>query len=374
MTGIIGGIARSGFLLIPVPIPPETEQHRIVAKIDELMALCDRLEVAKNEREARRDRLVAASLHRIGMTSVAADEATMEAQSATPLRDAARFHLDHLPRLTTRPEHIKQLRQTILNLAVRGRLIPQDPKDESMGNILSSVVEKRHDMVHKGQLRRIEKVDSVSEDAPFCLPAKWIWAFPDQLSKPVSNALTIGPFGSNLVVSDYTTNGTPLVFVKDIRSEFADRPKHYISTEKAAELRGHSTGPGDLLITKMGDPPGDTAIYPPGRPRAVITADCIKWTLEETLVVVRYLYFAIRAPLIASQITEITKGAAHQKVSLKRFRGIYIPLPPLDEQHRIVAKIDELMALCDQLEAKLIATQTNSRRLLEAVLHEALAA
>jgi type I restriction enzyme S subunit len=123
----------------------------------------------------------------------------------------------------------------------------------------------------------------------------------------------------------------------------------------------------------MGDPPGDTAIYPVGRPRAVITADCIKWTLDQNLTFTRYLYLALRAPFVAQQIVEITKGAAHQKVSLKRFRGILIPIPPLAEQTLVVAKVDELMALCDQLEVQLTTSQTESRQLLEAVLQEALA-
>lgn len=83
-------------------LPPLAEQHRIVAKVDELMALCDRLEAAQSKREQRRDRLLAASLNRINQPAPSA-----EGEAATAFREDARFHLDHLPRLTTRPEHIK---------------------------------------------------------------------------------------------------------------------------------------------------------------------------------------------------------------------------------------------------------------------------
>ena len=100
-------------------VPPLAEQRRIVAKVDELMALCDRLEAAKAERETRRDRLTAATLHGLNNGS-----------DGPAFRDHVRFALDHLPHLTSRPEQITQLRQTILNLAVRGKLVPQDPKDE----------------------------------------------------------------------------------------------------------------------------------------------------------------------------------------------------------------------------------------------------
>jgi type I restriction enzyme, S subunit len=97
---------------IPVALPPLAEQHRIVAKVDELMALCDRLEVARADREATRDRLAAASLARLNAPDP--DPATFA--------DHARFALESLAALTTRPDQVKQLRQTILNLAVIGKL------------------------------------------------------------------------------------------------------------------------------------------------------------------------------------------------------------------------------------------------------------
>ena len=108
--------------LFKIPLPPLAEQERIVAKVDELMAFCDRLEAAQAERECRRDRLIRASLHRLNQPAGDGD--------AQAFRDHARFTLDHLPSLTTRAEHIPQLRQTILILAVLGKLVEQDPGDE----------------------------------------------------------------------------------------------------------------------------------------------------------------------------------------------------------------------------------------------------
>jgi type I restriction enzyme, S subunit len=158
------------------PLPPFSEQHRIVVKVDELMALCDRLQAAQTEREQCRDRLVAASLNRLNQSDQSRrpgmdcrdpdfmDESdlgslppdsnpkqqnvsSMEGKQAyipvnwipaipagTTGFDDVRFVLENLPRLTTRPAHIKQLRQTILNLAVRGKLVPQDPNDEPAVN------------------------------------------------------------------------------------------------------------------------------------------------------------------------------------------------------------------------------------------------
>lgn len=259
--------------------------------------------------------------------------------------------LAYFDRIAEAPGAVPRLRRFILDLAVRGKLVEQDPSEASPKGLLRSLEARRNAEISAGRLRRIEVPEPAVAIAPVTLPTNWMWAIPDQLSALTNNALTIGPFGSNLVTSDYSTSGTALVFVADIRSEFRDPPRYFVSEQKAEELRAHSTGPGDLLITKMGDPPGDTAIYPADRPRAVITADCMKWSLEEGIAVARYLYFALRASLVVAQIVAITKGAVHQKVSLRRFRGIHLPLPPLAEQHRIVAKVDQLMALCDRLES-----------------------
>ena len=97
---------QNNFAIIKFPLAPLPEQHRIVAKVNELMALCDQLEAAKTERESQRDRLIAASLHYLNSST-----------DADASREQARFYLNHLPRLTTRPEHIKQLRQTISTLS-----------------------------------------------------------------------------------------------------------------------------------------------------------------------------------------------------------------------------------------------------------------
>lgn len=97
------------------------------------------------------------------------------------------------------------------------------------------------------------------------------------LGNGIRHALAIGPFGSNLKVSDYTETGVPLVFVRDIRSgAFGRSGTRFVSAEKARELSAHLVRAGDVLVTKMGDPPGDAAVYPQNRPDAILTADCIK--------------------------------------------------------------------------------------------------
>lgn len=335
---------------LPVPLPPLAEQKRIVAKVDELMALCDQLETQQQERETQEVALARASLARF-------------AEAPTPTNLEWIFHSS----FTIRPS---DLRKSILTLAVQGKLVPQDSNDEPAKTTLARMLIARE---HQEQALRIKKPSPVEADADHMpdLPSGWCYASPDQLTAFHKNALAIGPFGSSLLKSDYADEGVPLVFVRDIRSEAFGGPEtRFVTPEKANELTSHTVRPGDLLITKMGAPPGDTAIYPEGRPPAIITADCIKLTPHADVVSAEYLRFTIRASQIAEQFAGITLGVAQQKVSLGRFRCIAIPLPPLDEQRRIVAKVDELMASVDALETQLATARTTAALLLAAAVAE----
>jgi type I restriction enzyme S subunit len=157
---------NQGILLnLVVGLPPLAEQRRIVAKVDELRSLCDRLEAARIAREATRDGLAAASLARVN----APDPETFQAD--------ARFALDALPALTARPDQIQQLRQTILNLAVRGKLVPQDSKDEPAAQLLKRTTsppkparyEKRSPELITGNCGL-----SINDPGTL-LPSGWLW-------------------------------------------------------------------------------------------------------------------------------------------------------------------------------------------------------
>ncbi|MBV5328648.1 MAG: restriction endonuclease subunit S, partial [Chlorobium sp.] len=204
------------------------------------------------------------------------------------------------------------------------------------------------------------------------LPAGWVWASSEQLSASESYSLAIGPFGSNLKVSDYADIGVPLVFVRNIRAiSFGGPDAVYISAEKAKELRPHRVDAGDILITKMGDPPGDVCIYPANRPPAVITADCIKLRLAREAVLSQFFAYAIESDSVHKQILNITKGVAQLKVSLGRFRSIGLPLPPFPEQHRIVTEVDRRLSLVREVEAQVEASLKRAERLRQSILQQA---
>lgn len=204
------------------------------------------------------------------------------------------------------------------------------------------------------------------------LPETWTWVSPDELADDKPYSIGIGPFGSNLLKSDYQASGVRLVFVKNIRAvDFSDVNSRYVTPEKAAELHQHAISGGELLITKMGDPPGDVAIYPQDAGPAVITSDCIKLKVSPEISSEQFLEAAVRSPVVKKQILDITTGVAHLKVSLDRFRQIAVPIPPLPEQRRIVAKLDRLSARSAAARDHLARTTKLATRAKQAVLSAA---
>lgn len=271
--------------------------------------------------------------------------------------------------------NLKRYKAAVLKAAVEGRLVETEAElarregrsYETGAQLLQRILETRRSQ-WKGKGKYKEPAAPDTTDL-LELPEGWVWASPEQLSAGESYSLAIGPFGSSLKVSDYRDTGVPLVFVRNIRAaSFGGSDTVFISEIKAEELRAHHVGAGDLLVTKMGDPPGDVCIYPKHRPSAVITADCIKLRLVNSLLLTEFFAHAIESDLVHKQILGITKGVAQLKVSLGRFCSIGLPLPPIAEQRRIVAEVDRRLSLLREAEAQVEANFRRAERLRQALL------
>lgn len=172
----------------------------------------------------------------------------------------------------------------------------------------------------------------------------WRWRSIDELTGGVRGNAVIGPFGSDLKVSDYTPDGVRLVFVRDIRTADFTTDGPCITLDKAVRLRAHGVRAGDLLVTKMGDPPGDAAIYDANED-AIITADCIRLRLSSDFDP-RFVAYSFGSEVLKRQVDSITRGAAQRKVSLERLRTtVRVPAPSLVEQRRIADVLDRANAL-----------------------------
>jgi type I restriction enzyme, S subunit len=339
--------------LIQVPLPPLAEQRRIVAKIDELMALCDRLEAARAHREAVRDRLTAASL------------AALNAPDPDSFQEDARFALNALSELTVRPDQIKQFRQTILNLAVRGKLVAQDQNDESASKLLKRLTDEVKLYAKENRITVSELQSVRPEEIPYPTPPGWIWTRLCALFKVVTDGDHQPPPKSDdgvafLTIGNITTGQLDFSGCRFVPKSYYDSIQQYRIPK-----------PNDILYTVVG------ATY--GRPAPVATER--PFCVQRHIAILRpapeldqhFLISLLASPLIYEQATRSTTGTAQPTIALRPLRNFIVPLPPLAEQHRIVAKVDELMARCDRLEASLTAGDNTRRSLLDALLAEALA-
>ena len=350
-------ITKKQLVSFAVPLPPLAEQHRIVSKLDELMALCDRLEAAQAKRESRRDRLVASSLNRLN-----------NGAAADTFRDHARFYFNYLPRLTTRTEHIQQFRQTILNLAVQGKLVHQNPNDEPASELLKRIQAEKQLLVKAGILAQ-QKLSSIEpEELAFDCPENWQSVnFID-----VCNLVTSGSRGW---AEFYSDTGPKFIRAQNIRfGRLRLEDLACVSLPKKTEGTRTQISKGDLLIVITGAGVTNPAMLDHDLGEAYVSQHVA--LIKPTIVSLsRWLLLCLMAPVGArAELVERAYGAGKPGLNLDNIRFLRIPLPPLAEQQRIVAKVDEMMALCDKLDAQLTTTQTESRRLLEAVLHEALTA
>lgn len=267
---------------------------------------------------------------------------------------------------------LKRFRQSVLAAACSGRLTADwreaNPHVEPASVLLEQIHAERK--AKDGKKYKYPAPIDASELEE--LPENWEWCQPETITSSNKYSLAIGPFGSNLKVADYTDQGVPLIFVRNIRSaSFIDTKTKYVSIQKAKELLPHLASQGDILITKMGDPPGDACIYPSGNPDAVITADCIKWTINPQVGINAFFAHLVNSEIVKRQIADRTQGVAQQKISLERFKSITIPLPPIEEQREIVRRAERLFAIADLLEKRVASATIRVEKTTQAVLAKA---
>jgi type I restriction enzyme S subunit len=395
--GVKPGLNRSEAYQRPIVVPPLSEQHRIVAKVEELMVLCDELDAAQAKREMRRDRLVAATLHGLGrdvspkcplgrddlgrdgspsrplhpvdLKRLQSDGDGALGESALPGETALPIFFNHLPRLTTRPEHIQQLRQTILNLAIRGKLVPQDPNDEPVPELLKRITQEQYTLIENGRLRNQMTLNNLAAcDWHYAIPKEWRWVrLADLITSGPQNGVSRKPTDDKKAPKALTLTATtsgrfnPAHF-KYIELLEADCKNYWLASGDVLFQRGNTRG--YVGIAAVFDGPEQSFVFP----------DLMIRVRFSKSLALRYIHTALISPPLRIYFSTQATGASSSmpKISQGVLLNAPIPIPPLAEQQRIVAKVDELMALCDELEIRITATATTRRQLLESTLAEAL--
>ena len=318
-----------------VPLPPLAEQHRIVAKINELMGLIDRLENSRCSREAVRTAAQDSAL------AALRNAATSEEIKAAWTRLA-----DRMDDLFAAPADLTPLREAVLQLAVRGRLVPQDVDEEPASQLLVAVIEEKANLVKEKKLRR-RKPDGplMSDEIPFEIPQSWVWARLHDLAHDLGQK-----------VPDETFSYIDVSVVDNKRGLIPSEVP--VLDPSAAPSRARK------LVS-----PG-AVIYSTVRPYllniAVIEREYSPMPIASTAFAVlhpysgvhsRLLFFWLRSPFFIDFVTAQMKGVAYPAISDTDLLHALVPLPPTAEQQRIVAKVDELMGLIDRLERHLVAKE-----------------
>lgn len=353
----IANVSLAKLRPLPFAIPPLAEQHRIVAKVDELMALCDRLEAQQADAESAHAQLVQALLDSLTQSSDA-DEFAANWQ-----RLAAHFHT-----LFTTESSIDVLKQTLLQLAVMGKLVPQDPSDEPTSESLSRISDEKTKLLIEGKLRK-EKQLLPLDDVPFALPINWSWS---RLGRLISDLR----YGTS-TKCDYSGDGTPVLRIPNIGdpSILLDDLKY--GDLSSDEMDALKLFPGDLLMIRSNGSAslvGKTAVVTESVSHCAFAGYLIRLRLLRSCINSYYLQLAMKSLDVRHSIeSPIRTTSGVKNINSTEVSNIRIPLPPLAEQHRIVAKVDQLMTLCDRLKARLTQARQLNEQLASTLVEQAVA-
>ncbi len=349
-------MTKGGMEKLAIPLPPCEEQQRIVATVDRLMDACDTLEAQQDAAEQVRVRCTEAATH-----------ALQTADTSAAVRTAWHRLRDHFDVLCATPDDIDAVRQTILQLAVQGKLTEQDPSDEPAEKLLERTEAEKERLKAAGDHKYQKKMPPITEsDVPFSFPCPtgWAWVRFGSLGKIYGGGT---PKKSN---SEYWSGDIPWVSPKDMDVDVVRDTQDKISDLGVAESSAKPVPPGSVLIV------GRSGILQRKLPVAINAVEC---TVNQDLKVLtpyvagteRYIQLMLRGfqPFILDQL--VKTGTTVESLKYTEFQLQPYPIPPLKEQQRIVVTVDRLMAACDALEAQLERRQALGAELLDAVLHTA---
>lgn len=335
-----------------IPLPPLAEQKRIVEKVDELMGLCDRYEAAKKTRDNLRQKLRGSAIASL-----------MNAETDEELDVAWAFVRNNWHNLSQYPEDVNSLRQSALKLAFQGRLTQQFTETPSASELLKAIQEEQEEPVTKKNSRKKNTLDPLNCPGIFDVPQAWKWTYLDFVCEQ------IGDIDHKMPTA--VTQGVPFLSAKDLKDDgtldFSD-PK-YISEEDYERLsRKIKPRKGDIIYSRIGAKLGKARLVEVNT-TFLISYSCCLIRPKYQFINVKYLRYFLDSKLALEQAISSTQSIGVPDLGLGAIKQYKIPYPPLGEQKRIVAKVDELMQLCDQLEASLRQSQQRAESLAASAIN-----
>ncbi|WP_340600640.1 restriction endonuclease subunit S [Acinetobacter sp. HZNU-JH01] len=330
-----------------LPIPPLEEQKRIVSKVDELMQLCDQLEHQQNLSSEAHDQLVDTLL------SVLINSSDVEEFQQNWQRISENFDL-----LFTTEYSIEQLKQTILQLAVMGKLVKQDPKDEPASELLERIAEEKAKLVKEGKIKKSKPLPEIIDgEKPFELPKGWSWSYLEDISLLITKGSSPKWQGIS-----YVEKGILFITSENVGSYSLILDKKKYVEEKFNQIEPRSIlQKNDFLMNIVGGSIGRTAIYDLDETSNINQAVCLLRLLISYLDKNFLLHF-FNSEICKNYMFDKQVDNARPNLSMGNIAKFIMPIPPLCEQKRIVEKINQLFSMIEKLrtlQGKLQRTKLN---------------
>ncbi|MBE9834355.1 restriction endonuclease subunit S [Escherichia coli] len=343
---------------IIIPIPPSDEQVKIIARVKLLISLCDQLEQQSLTSLDAHQQLVETLLGTL-----------TDSQNAEELAENWARISEHFDTLFTTEASVDALKQTILQLAVMGKLVPQDPNDEPASELLKRIAQEKAQLVKEGKIKKQKPLPPISdEEKPFELPEGWEWCKFGLTSEFIN-----GDRGSNYPnKNEYVSQGIPWINTGHIEKNgtLTVTEMNFITEGKFNELRSGKIQKGDLVYCLRGATFGKTAFVIPYETGAIASS----------LMIIRpfitemggYIYNYLTSPFGRSQIYRFDNGSAHPNLSANSVMLYSFPCPPLTEQYRIFSQVGLLHELCDKLKTRIKTAQQTQLHLADALTDAAI--
>lgn len=344
-----------------VPVPPIEEQKAIVEVVNTLIAEVEKLESLTKERVQLKESFVVSALARL--------------TEAGNTQKEWNFLEQHFSSFLTEKKNIKSLKETILQLAVQGKLTESwranNPKKELASELLKQIEAEKQQLIAEKRIKKEKSFPPIEDDdIPFELPNNWMWFRWVDLLGLVKYPMKRGPFGSALRKDFFVEEGVKVFEQYNAINNDPDWCRYRITNEKYEELKAFTAESGDMLISCSGTL-GRICILPEGTEIGIINQALLKIRLENRIIDNEFFIKLFRSYYLQSLVYKSAMGSAiTNMVGVKELKQFLMPIPPLEEQKVIVEKVNSLTALCDELEQQIETSQTQIELLMQSCLKE----
>ena len=269
--------------------------------------------------------------------------------------------------------NLKRYKASVLKAAVEGRLVETEA---TLACEKQKKFESATELLQQAFHGRRLKTFSAPEQGFAALPEGWAWASVEQLAATDANSIGAGPFGTIFKAKDFRSEGVPIIFLRHVSPlKYLTHKPGFMDVGKWEELfRPYSVFGGELLITKLGEPPGVCAQYPVGIGPAMVTPDVIKLSVNNQLVSSEYLMYYFNSDPAKRFATGAAFGTTRTRLTLPLFREMPVPLPPMAEQVRIIDEVDRHLSILREVETEVDANLQRAQALRQATLARAFSA